>query len=561
MKEKHKQQNDNQITRELFRRESERAGLITRIKKTEKKLYLFNHFFSAVQDISEPRELFQVAARQLGQVVGFDQVAIIDNNSGAFLVLGEYGATSALLSNQKLRNAIEKVQLGLSGMILNANSESQLASSGDQILLPIVCRSGTYVLFLRNLGSRTLRRPGITQREIPEHQILANQIGEALDRIHNRKTLVESEKRYRDIVQALPGILLIHDLSGQIIFASPGVQKILGFFSQQIQERYVQSFLDASEQNDFWSDYVSKLRRGEKCAGIVHFYGDNQKKVVLQYTAWCNNSIDEEKCFYSFYGADITDLTEFQKEVNSLQMQMAKAEQMDSIGVLAAGIVHDFKNYLNSILGWVTIADRSSEKAVVSEALENAKNVVYEAADVAQNLLGSGDENDKPFEKLNVIEIMETTKILVQPLLPDYCNFIVETRALGNHYIYADKTNLFQALMNLCKNAVASICDVRQSEPGARECQIKITIDHKKPRETLESVNWLHFAVSDTGKGMSDEDVKRIFQPFYSTKGKKEGTGLGLSNVKRIIKKHKGLITVDTELGYGTTFHLFFMQD
>jgi len=227
---------------------------------------------------------------------------------------------------------------------------------------------------------------------------------------------------------------------------------------------------------------------------------------------------------------------------------------MEAIGTLAGGIAHDFNNILSAVLGFTEISLNSVDQG---SKLHNNLHQVLIAARRAKNLVRQiltfshqAKEERKPIQ---VKETVEETLELIRASLPATIEIYQDLQS--DAYILADSTQLHQVIMNLCSNAGYAM-----KEKGGvlsvgmldKELPLEVTSVHPD----LSSGPHVLITVKDTGHGMTAEIMERIYDPFFTTKGKGMGTGMGLSVVHGIIKSYHGTITVDSKPGQGSEFQL-----
>lgn len=211
------------------------------------------------------------------------------------------------------------------------------------------------------------------------------------------------------------------------------------------------------------------------------------------------------------------------------------SEKLASLGQITAGIIHEIKNPLTAVKGFLQLANESYSRFY----LETAESELNKALETIQNLLQVSKPGfqDEPFVPIHVSKELRS----MMPLFQDKMYSIeMEMDIRDEDVIITGKRNSLQkAFFNLIKNAIEAI-----------EGNGKVTIEHYLQDE------WIHIKLSDTGVGIPPDKLKTLGTPFYSTKA--DGTGLGLTQVCTTIHDHGGIIEVDSILGEGTTFHIQF---
>ncbi len=239
-----------------------------------------------------------------------------------------------------------------------------------------------------------------------------------------------------------------------------------------------------------------------------------------------------------------------------IRQRMEASEHLAAIGRLAAGIAHDFNNVLNAISGFAQLIQlKQGASGPVDPLLDGIIRQVKNAASMINQLMDYARSSPVKATLIDLTRFLQNS----QPIL---CRIIPENIQLRFHlpdeplFINGDSTRINQILMNLVVNA-------RDAITGTGTIQIRLErVDnlpsHLVPDSTPSMGPWACLMVEDNGCGIPPEHIKKIFEPFFSTKGERGGTGLGLAQVYGLVKQHNGHITVESEPGHGTRFILYF---
>jgi PAS domain S-box-containing protein len=237
-----------------------------------------------------------------------------------------------------------------------------------------------------------------------------------------------------------------------------------------------------------------------------------------------------------------------------MEEQMRQMQKLEGLGTLAGGIAHDFNNILGIILAYNTGIKRFKEDPKKMDlATETITKAVDRGKTLVQQILTFARKTETAFGAVNVNDIVMEVMTMILETFPKTLTY-AQNFEKGMPYINADRTQIYQTLLNLCVNA-------RDAMPNGGMLTINTCIvtcadlRHKHP--DVSDNNYICIEVSDTGEGMTDDVKKRIFEPFFTTKGIGKGTGLGLSVVFGVVQNHKGFVDVESEVGKGTTFKLF----
>ncbi len=253
---------------------------------------------------------------------------------------------------------------------------------------------------------------------------------------------------------------------------------------------------------------------------------------------------------------NVTKRKQSEAEKANLEAQLLQAQKMEAIGQLAGGVAHDFNNILTTIIGYGDLLRMKMEKdsplrVYVDQILSSSQR----AAQLTHSLLAFSRKQVIELKPYRVNTIVRGIERLLTRLLTEDIELSISLPELGDLTILADVTQIEQVLINLATNA-------RDAMPRGGKLAVKV-----EPMEMDESFakthgygepgNYACICVADTGNGMDEEVLQKIFNPFFTTKEVGKGTGLGLSIVYGIIKQHNGYISVTSERGKGSTFCVY----
>jgi signal transduction histidine kinase/ActR/RegA family two-component response regulator/sensor domain CHASE-containing protein len=248
-----------------------------------------------------------------------------------------------------------------------------------------------------------------------------------------------------------------------------------------------------------------------------------------------------------------------EKALCESEERLGQAQKMEAIGTLAGGIAHDFNNILAAITGYCELAMARGEEGNGQHAdLLQILKAADRAAALVKQILTFSRKHKEELKPIQISPIVKEVINLLKATLPATIEIHADIR---NHpdSILADPTFIHQVIMNLCTNAAHAMQDTGgRLEVGLRsvEAEALLTSGSSDP----SSGPWLKLSVKDTGHGMTPEIMGSIFDPYFTTKAPGEGTGLGLSVVHGIVKKCGGEIRVESEMGKGSTFNVFWPQ-
>ncbi|MDW8265167.1 MAG: ATP-binding protein [Gemmataceae bacterium] len=230
-------------------------------------------------------------------------------------------------------------------------------------------------------------------------------------------------------------------------------------------------------------------------------------------------------------------------ETEQLRQQLLQAQRLSSVGALASSVAHEFNNILTTIINYAKLGLRAEgDDRARSQALERILKSSQRAATIVNSMLGFARNHSTQRQPTDIVQLVEEVLVLTEKDLKKH-QVQVETRFHGRPQACVVPGQIEQVLLNLIINA-------RQAMP--RGGRLKIDV-----RENLRS-QMVEIRVADTGVGIPPDQLRLIFEPFYTTKEPDEhghgGTGLGLSVCRQIIEQHQGRIRVESAVGKGSTF-------
>jgi two-component system, cell cycle sensor histidine kinase and response regulator CckA len=398
--------------------------------------------------------------------------------------------------------------------------------SADPMESVITCKDGSTKYIestLTAIGDQTLIfYTDLTQRRLAE---------EALHQTHTFNDL---------LIQTMPFGMDIVDEEGNSLFRSKSLQTMLG---------------DKDLERCCWKAYRDNAQPCEGCP-LNNGFSFNKPG-----TMEVSNVFDGKTFLISYIGMMyegkramlevFQDITEQKK----LQEELLQSQKLLSIGTMAGGIAHDFNNIVGIIIGYVSILHSIKDN---EQRFNDSVNAIRHAADrgagLVRQILTFARKTDVSFMPINIPEMLQELISMLEQTFPKLVTF---NTMMDAHLpsVSADHTQVHQALLNLCVNARDAMPNGGEIAIGAR------VVSGEKLRERFPTAaeEWYEcLSVRDHGIGMEESIIRRIFDPFFTTKGKEKGTGLGLSVVYGIMQAHHGFVDVESEVGTGTCFYLYF---
>ena len=259
---------------------------------------------------------------------------------------------------------------------------------------------------------------------------------------------------------------------------------------------------------------------------------------------------------------DITEETRLAKEKAELSEQLIHSQRMESLGILAGGVAHDFNNYIHAILGHVDVINlmHPPESEAQARHLDKIASIAEQAGKLTSELLGFARKGRYKLEDIPVSGLLHNIIELIGP--QKLQNVEVDFSDAGDGFaISADRIQMQQVLLNIILNAL----DAMQGNPPERQRRLRLSFGDAAaaplaavpPPGSVAAENLLYIEITDSGCGMDDATLKRIYEPFFTTKPVGVGTGMGLAMAYGAIGNHHGWMQVASKVDAGTTFVVF----
>ena len=374
------------------------------------------------------------------------------------------------------------------------------------------------------------------------------------------RALAQSEQGYKAVFECSGTAAIILEADGTISMVNSKFTELAGMGRREI------------EGKKKWHEFVS----GKDIAAMenhlrVSNYLDSDGNTPRQYEVQFVNKAGDIKCVYASLGfipgtdrhvvslLDITEKKQAEQRWRNLEKQLLKSQKMEAIGTLAGGIAHDLNNILSPILGYADMIMRASNpKGSLYQRSEKIQKAALRAADLVSQVLSfnRGEAEEKRIIRLHPVA-KEALKLL-RGSIPSTIR-IVDRVDRNCSSVYADPTQIHQVLMNLCTNAYHAM-EVSGGEliVGLGQKVLSRADMVSYPNLSCGDGLYLVLEVSDTGCGMTEDVVERIFDPYFTTKEEGKGTGLGLATAYGIVQSCSGDIRVKSTPGVGTCFTVLF---
>ena len=446
---------------------------------------------------------------------------------------------------------------------LSIRSKELVKASGAQsfICVPIVYEDEALgVLSLDN--TKAVAPP--KQSDLNLLMGIAPQIAISINNARTFEKMQASEEKYRVLVESANSIILRINPQGQITFVNRFAQEFYGYSEHEMLGKEIVGLIMPKSDS-----------KGRDLSHFVHDFLNNPEAYVTSvsecvqrsgervWVSWSNKAIrDKDGKIIEFLcvGSDITSRKKAEEEKRLLEDQLVRAQKMEAIGALAGGVAHDLNNILSGITSYPELLLMEiPEGSPMRKAVQTIKRSGDKAAAIVQDLLTLARRG------VNVSNVVDLNTIARDYFESPEFSKLQEYHAHVNFdirlddelkYILGSEIHLGKTLMNLVSNAAEAMSNGGTVTVSTGNKYLEKPL---KGYDTVSQGEYVVLAVADTGIGISEDDLKRVFEPFFSKKTMgRSGTGLGMTVVWSTVKDHNGYIDVESEEGRGTRFNLYF---
>jgi len=372
------------------------------------------------------------------------------------------------------------------------------------------------------------------------------------------KKIKESEFQLRQIIDLVPHFIFVKDETGKFEIVNKAVAEAFGTTVDDLTGRRDSEFVATEEEMEhFRSDDLEVIKFGKIKFIPEESITDSENNIrYLQTTKVPFKSSTTNKNALLGVSVDITKRKQAEMEQEKLQTQLIQSQKMESIGTLAGGIAHDFNNILFPIMGYAELLlEDIPEDSPLRSNLDAIYSGSLRAKDLIKQILTFGRQAEHEMKPLKIQPVIKEALKLIRSSLPTTIDI---QQDISNEcgLIIADSTQIHQIVMNLCINAFHAMGEIDgKLTVSLKETELSTEDLEKEP--TMIPGTYVRLTVADTGSGIEPEILNRIFDPYFTTKKKGKGTGLGLAVVHGIVKIHGGNIIAYSKPGKGTEFKVY----
>ena len=384
--------------------------------------------------------------------------------------------------------------------------------------------------------------------------MLGNLAAAELELVFHQESLERSvvkaraaEERFRQLFEYTSVANLVTNDKGEIETTNASAQRMFGYTEEELSGKSIGALIPAlTTKNDGTLDLgPSDLNIGKS----ADFIGKDSAGRDLTLLIRVGEALGSADKYLILSIADVT-------EQRELQNRLARSQKMEAIGQLTGGVAHDFNNLLAIILGNLELLSDADLKANDRALLEPIIDATLRGAELTRNMLSFARQAPLVPTNVDLNMLIGNIETWITRTIPSTID--VKTSLLDDLWqVKVDASSAEHALINLIVNAVDAMPDggkliIETSNVWIEEGNVDLRSEEVQPGQ------YVLLAVSDTGSGISKENLERIFEPFFTTKPLGSGTGLGLAMLQGFMQQSQGAARVFSELGVGTTVNLYF---
>lgn len=406
-----------------------------------------------------------------------------------------------------------------------------------------------------HLQNRELTRKLREANELLETRVeertaeLAQTIHALYDEIIEHKLAEEERIRLARAIEQAAEAVYMTDAQWLITYVNPAFERITGHAKTEIIGCHMHILQNETVDTELCAQIVESLGQANVWSGRIPTKKKDGSFFEAETTV---SAVRDSAGSIINYVSIMRDVTHELK----LERELRQSQKMEAIGRLAGGIAHDFNNILTAIIGYSELAMRKLPNGdPVARDLVHVLEAGSRAKDLVGRILTFSRVKEQERTPVVLAAIIDEVLKLLHSTLPATIEIHQHLNGCSDLQVLADPTQIHQVLMNLGTNA-AHAMRAKGGVFGVTLSEVDINDAEASYYQDLKPGHYVKLSISDTGHGMAEGIRDRIFDPYFTTKKVGEGTGMGLAVVQGIVKSHDGTISVYSEPGIGTTFHI-----
>ncbi len=372
--------------------------------------------------------------------------------------------------------------------------------------------------------------------------------------LHERTAqLRASEARFQAIAERAFDMILVGDEDGRLVYCSPAIEETLGYQPEKMIGRLLAELAWEGDYGEVLACLADIAAGNPVTLKLLRLRRRDGSRAEIEINA---GPVERggEIVGIQLIGRDVTHREESARARMELERQLSHAQRLESIGRLAGGVAHDFNNMLSVVLSSTSFLRDGIVDRVLLEDVAQIEQAGNQAASLTRQLLAFSRKQLLRPEVHELNGIVKSIDEMLRRLIGEDIDLL--SRLGGDvGLVRVDRGQIEQILMNLAVNARDAM--PRGGHLTLETANIELDEQFAETHAEVRPGPYVQLAVSDTGTGIDSETLVQIFEPFFSTKSRDEGTGLGLSTVHGIVKQSGGHIFVYSEVGVGTTFKVY----
>ena len=382
--------------------------------------------------------------------------------------------------------------------------------------------------------------------DIGERKKMEDALRRSQDELERRvRERTEKIREQAELLDETNDAVVVRDLGNHIIYWNKGAERMYGWTSEETLNRNAGEFLCCTPER--YPQVLGEVMSKGVWSGEIKHFTKKQGAIIVDSRWTLVSDADHKPKSILTINTDVT-------ERKNLEAQYFRAQRLESLGILAGGIAHDFRNILTPVMIGLELIDQHLTEKEDHDIVAMLQRNLQRGADLSKQLLTSTRGAEGVHIPISVSSIISEIEKTIRETFPKSIRIQTKLDSVLP-LLMGDPTQLHQVLINMCINA-------RDAMPFGGTLNItaetaSVNQYYAKLHPDAKIGSYVVISVTDDGVGMSSEVLDHIFEPFFTTKKPGEGTGLGLSTARSIVKNHGGFITVGSEEGKGATFRIY----